>query len=182
MNADRGATRAKACPTTQRTSTGPSSAVRLSAGGSIVLALLCTAASFTFAMPLVRLFNQNGGESIVYGAEFLRILCLGGPFSAWAYACISIFQGVGRSRASLALALMRKGALDIPMMFLLRLAWPVYGIVAATPVTDMIVCLAAVLLYARFVKRHGEDKVKREVEEEEDPVPLDKSPAPAYHR
>ncbi len=159
------------------------SAVRISAGGSIVLALLCTAASFTFAMPLVRLFNQNGGESIVYGAEFLRILCLGGPFSAWAYACISIFQGVGRSRASLALALMRKGALDIPMMFLLRLAWPVYGIVAATPVTDMIVFLAAVLLYVRFVKQHGEDKVKREEEEEEeDPVPLDKSPTPAYHR
>ena len=134
------------------------SAVRISAGGSIVLALLCTAVSFVFAMPLVRIFNQNGGESIVFGAEFLRILCLGGPFSAWAYACISIFQGVGRSKSSLALALMRKGALDIPLMFLLRLVSPVYGIVAATPAADMVVCLAAALLYVRFVRRHGADK------------------------
>ena len=134
------------------------SAVRISAGGSIVLALLCTAVSFVFAMPLVRLFNQNGGESIVFGAEFLRILCLGGSFSAWAYACISIFQGVGRSKSSLALALMRKGALDIPLMFLLRLVSPVYGIVAATPAADMVVCLAAALLYVRFVRRHGADK------------------------
>jgi len=134
------------------------SAVRISAGGSIVLALLCTAVSFVFAMPLVRIFNQNGGESIVFGAEFLRILCLGGSFSAWAYACISIFQGVGRSKSSLALALMRKGALDIPLMFLLRLISPVYGIVAATPAADMVVCLAAALLYVRFVRRHGADK------------------------
>jgi len=134
------------------------SAVRISAGGSIVLALLCTAVSFVFAMPLVRLFNQNGGESIVFGAEFLRILCLGGSFSAWAYACISIFQGVGRSKSSLTLALMRKGALDIPLMFLLRLVSPVYGIVAATPAADMVVCLAAALLYVRFVRRHGADK------------------------
>ena len=146
------------------------SAVRLSAGGSIVLALLCTGISFTFAMPLVRLFNQNGGESIVYGAEFLRILCLGGPFSAWAYACISIFQGVGRSRASLALALMRKGALDIPLMFLLRLVSPVCGIVAATPAADTVVCLAAAMLYARFVRRHGADKAKPSPAEIPDPA------------
>ena len=146
------------------------SAVRISAGGSIVLALLCTAVSFVFAMPLVRIFNQNGGESIVFGAEFLRILCLGGPFSAWAYACISIFQGVGRSKSSLALALMRKGALDIPLMFLLRLVSPVYGIVAATPAADMVVCLAAALLYVRFVRRHGADKAMPAQSEFPDPT------------
>ena len=146
------------------------SAVRISAGGSIVLALLCTAVSFVFAMPLVRIFNQNGGESIVFGAEFLRILCLGGSFSAWAYACISIFQGVGRSKSSLTLALMRKGALDIPLMFLLRLVSPVYGIVAATPAADMVVCLAAALLYVRFVRRHGADKAMPAPSEFPDPT------------
>ena len=141
------------------------SAVRLSAGGSIVLALFCTSVSLIFAMPLVRLFNQNGGESIVYGAAFLRILCLGGPFSAWAYACISIFQGVGRSKASLALALMRKGALDIPLMFLLRFASPDCGIVAATPLADLAVCLAAAGIYIRFVRRHGRDKERQKRED-----------------
>ena len=140
-------------------------AVRLSAGGSIVLALLCTAVSFSFAWPLVHLFNQHGGESVLFGAVFLRILCLGGPFSAWAYACISIFQGVGKSKASLALALMRKGALDIPLMFVLRLFIPIYGIVAATPIADAVVCLAAALLYLRFVRRHGQDKTPLPLED-----------------
>ena len=146
-------------------------AVLFSAGGSIVLALLCAAVSFSFALPLVRLFNRNGGESVLYGAQFLRILCVGGPFSAWAYACISIFQGVGKSKASLLLALLRKGALDIPLMFLLRIFLPVYGIVAATPLADAVVCLAAALLYIRFVRRHGKDKIRVPEEEPEEPAP-----------
>ena len=141
--------------------------VRLSAGGSIVLALCCTAVSLAFAEPLVRLFNQHGSASVEYGAAFLRILCIGGPFSAWATACISFFQGAGRSRTSLSLALMRKGALDIPLMFLLRLAFPVCGIVAATPAADAAVCLAAAVLYARFVKR-GPDP-EREIDAAEYP-------------
>ncbi|MER2298842.1 MAG: DUF1330 domain-containing protein, partial [Pseudomonas sp.] len=35
-----------------------------------------------------------------YGGSFLRILCLGGPFSAFAYAVISFFQAVGESKKS----------------------------------------------------------------------------------
>ena len=128
-------------------------AVRLSAGASVGLAVVCMAVSLIFAVPLVRLFNQGGGLSVQLGAHFLRILCIGGPFSAWAYSCISIFQGVNENRRSLVLALMRKGVLDIPMMFLLRLPFPLSGIVAATPVTDGIVCLAAAILYTRFVHR-----------------------------
>ncbi len=128
-------------------------AVRLSAGASVGLAVVCMAVSLVFAVPLVRLFNHGGGLSVQLGAHFLRILCVGGPFSAWAYSCISIFQGVNENRRSLVLALMRKGVLDIPMMFLLRIPFPLSGIVAATPVTDGVVCLAAVILYVRFVRR-----------------------------
>ncbi|MBR5366781.1 MAG: hypothetical protein IK132_11110 [Clostridia bacterium] len=131
-------------------------AVRLSAGASVGLAVLCMTVSLIFAVPLVRLFNQHGGESVALGAHFLRILCVGGPFSAWAYSCISIFQGVNENRRSLLLALMRKGVLDIPLMFILRIAFPLSGIVAATPLTDGIVCLAAAILYLRFVRRHVE--------------------------
>ena len=131
-------------------------AVRLSAGASVGLAVLCMTVSLIFAVPLVRLFNQHGGESVALGAHFLRILCVGGPFSAWAYSCISIFQGVNENRRSLLLALMRKGVLDIPLMFILRIAFPLSGIVASTPLTDGIVCLAAAILYLRFVRRHVE--------------------------
>ena len=127
--------------------------VRLSAGASVTLALLCMAVSLVFAEPLVRLFNRNGEESVLLGALFLRILCVGGPFSAWAYACISIFQGVGENRRSLILALMRKGILDIPLMFVLRLFMPLTGIVAATPIADVAVCVTAAFVYAAFIRK-----------------------------
>ena len=84
------------------------------------------------------------------GAKCLRILSLGGPFSACAYAFISFFQAVGESKKSFLLAILRKGVLDIPMMFALEKLLPVYGIVWATPLTDMVCCVAAVDLFLRF--------------------------------
>ena len=149
--------------------------IRLSAGCSVLLACACTAVSLLFAPPLIRLFNANGMDSVDLGALFLRILCLGGPFSAWAYSCISIFQGVGENGQSLVLALLRKGVVDIPMMFILRTWWPLTGIVAATPITDAIVCAVAAILYIRFINKvHRSDEHHRTPEEavEELAVPM----------
>lgn len=117
------------------------------------LALLCTAAYVIFAPQLVGLFFKYDSPSLYYGAAFLRILCLGAPFSAAAYSCISFFQAAGHGREAFALALLRKGLLDIPLMFLLASVLPVYGIAAATPVTDAICCAAAVVLLRRYLNR-----------------------------
>ena len=89
----------------------------------------------------------------MYGARFLRILCVGGPFSACAYAIISFFQAVGKSRKSFLLAIMRKGILDIPMMFILVRAIPIFGIVWATPIADVLCCFAALALFGAFLHR-----------------------------
>ena len=126
------------------------SAVRISAAISVSLSALCTTACLIFSRQLVGLFIQHESDSILYGARFLRILCLGGPFSACAYAIISFFQAVGQGRKSLLLALLRKGILDIPMMFLLLRAIPLYGIVWATPIADVLCCATALTLFTEF--------------------------------
>ena len=108
------------------------------------------AASLLLSRPLIALFIQHGSDSVTYGARFLRILCLGGPFSACAYAIISFFQAVGESRKSFVLAVLRKGLLDIPMMFMLLRAIPVYGIVWATPIADLLCCVTALMLFTVF--------------------------------
>ncbi len=128
-------------------------AVRISTGISVALSALWMAASLAFSQPLVGLFIQHESESVAYGARFLRILCLGGPFSAFAYAIISFFQAVGESRKSFLLAILRKGVLDIPMMFLLLRPLPVYGIVWATPIADVLCCVTAVTLFTSFSRR-----------------------------
>ena len=129
------------------------SAVGISTAISVGLAGLCMAASLLFSRRFISVFIQHDTGSTDYGAAFLRILCLGGPFSACAYACISFFQAIGQSGKSFILAVLRKGVLDIPLMFLLGRLLPVYGIVWATPIADCLCCAVAVLLFTAFMRR-----------------------------
>ena len=80
---------------------------------------------------------------------------LGGPFSASAYTYISFFQAVGEGRKSFLLAILRKGIVDIPMMFLLGALAAVYGIVAATPLADILCCLTAHVIFTAYLRKLG---------------------------
>ena len=95
---------------------------------SVSLATLCMIANLLLAPQMIDIFLETP-ESIDYGARFLRILTIGAPFSACAYAFISFFQAVGSGLKSFVLAILRKGILDIPMMFILNAVYPIYGIV-----------------------------------------------------
>ena len=128
--------------------------VSLSMGISVGLAALCTIVCLLWSRPLIGLFIRHGSDSVRYGADFLRILCLGAPFSACAYTCISFFQATGKGMRSFFLAVFRKGVLDIPLMFLLRIVSPVYGMVWATPVTDGVCCVLSLVLFAVFLRAH----------------------------
>ncbi|MDE6107529.1 MAG: cation transporter [Oscillospiraceae bacterium] len=129
--------------------------VTLSTVVSVVVASVCTLLCLLFSNFFIGVFIQPGSDSLEYGARFLRILCLGAPFSACAYACISFFQAVGRGRKSFVLAILRKGILDIPLMFILQAAIPIYGIVWATPITDVVCCILALYLFFRFLRKHA---------------------------
>lgn len=133
--------------------------VYLSATMSIIISIFCMTVSFVFSHQLVDLFLEAGGESHSYGSVFLRIMCIGAPFSAWAYTVISFFQATGHMTKSLILALLRKGILDIPLMFVLNALYPTYGIVCATPAADVICCITAVVLFVMFMKKHGHDQL-----------------------
>ena len=61
-------------------------------------------------------------------------------------------------RKSLVLALLRKGILDIPLMFFLNVYYGRYGLVSATPIADVVCCITAAILFFIFLSRHGHDK------------------------
>lgn len=120
---------------------------------AIAVAGVCMVICLLLAPQLVGIFIRHASSSLNYGAAFLRILCLGAPFSAGAYTYITFFQAVGEGRRSFLLAILRKGILDIPLMFLLRVPLPIYGIVAATPIADAVCCGVSIFLFRRYVKR-----------------------------
>ncbi len=133
-------------------------AVLYSMGISVLLATLCMTCCLLFSHSLVSIFilEEQQLESLNYGSLFLRILCLGGPFSACAYATISFFQATGKGTRSFCLAILRKGILDIPMMFVLNALIPTCGIVMATPITDVICCVISIVLFLAFLRSHRE--------------------------
>ena len=113
---------------------------------------VCMAGSILLSRPLIKLFIQSDAAALEYGARFLRILCIGCPFSACAYALISFFQAVGKGRKSTALAMLRKGILDIPLMLLMRHWLDGCGLVMATPIADAACCAVSLALYFRFMQ------------------------------
>lgn len=125
--------------------------VTISMAISVALSALCMTVCLAFNRQLVGLFIRGEASSLEYSAHFLRILCLGAPFSACAYAIISFFQAVGCGFKSFVLAILRKGVLDIPMMFVFNEFCPVYGVVWATPVADILCSAAAVCLFTSFL-------------------------------
>ena len=134
------------------------SAIRVSHNLAVATASVCMAASLLWARPLIGIFIRNGSASLDFGTLFLRVLCVGGPFSASAYTYISFFQATGEGGKSFLLALLRKGIVDIPLMFLLRRLLPVVGIVMATPLADALCCIVANFLFAAYM-RHLKDSV-----------------------
>ena len=128
------------------------SSVRVAHLSSILIASLCMIGNLAFAHFLIGLFIHTESDSLQYGIVFLRILCVGGPFSASAYAIISFFQATGKGGKSFLLAILRKGLIDIPLMFALRPLFPVYGIVMATPLADAFCCIAANWMFTLFLR------------------------------
>lgn len=137
--------------------------VFISGAISLGFALACMLVSLIWAEPLSNIFVHEPA-SISASARFLRILCIGAPFSALAYTVISFFQAVGKAWRSLILALLRKGILDIPMMYAF------YGvsvanslgpdlIVWATPIADIACSAVALILIAYYLKKNGKNKV-----------------------
>ena len=127
--------------------------LRVSHAASVCVAAVCMGLNLALANRMIGLFIRTDSDSLRYGTEFLRILCIGGPFSASAYTIISFFQATGHGKKSFLLAILRKGVVDIPLMLLLNRVLPVYGIVLATPLADALCCAAANAMLVTFLKQ-----------------------------
>ena len=113
-----------------------------------------SAGYWIFAGPLVRLFLNNA-EVVAYGSVFLRGACLAIPFLAVDFTCVFTFQSVGMGGTTLVLALCRKLLLEIPLLFALNWAFPLYGLPYAQPVTEVVLALLGLALLRRVLREKG---------------------------
>ena len=140
-----------------------------STGITTFVAIICMVSNILLAKPLCDIFTSSS-DSLNFAVQYLIIFSIGAPFSAFAYSVISFFQAIGKAWRSLILALLRKGILDIPLMFILSSLTNVYGviwatpsadivccglIVAATPIADAVCCITAIILFIIYLRGHA---------------------------
>ena len=121
-------------------------------GVSLGFALLCLAAYELFAPALTGLFI-NDARTIAYSAAFLRIMVVAMPMMSVCYPMIVQFQAMGKVKESLVCSILRKGVLDIPLLFLLNALFPLYGCMAVQPIVDSVSLVVALWFYRRL--RHA---------------------------
>lgn len=126
-------------------------------GLSIALgfALFCLVLYEIFAPALAGFFIKDE-KTVGYAASFLRLMVTAMPLMSVCYPMIIRFQAMGRAKESLVVSILRKGVIDIPLLFLMDAVWPLYGLMLVQPIVDGISVTAAALLSGRL--RKGRDR------------------------
>lgn len=106
---------------------------------------------FLFPGTAVGLFIEDP-ETVAYGTRFLRGLCLGIPLLGIDFLAVGVFQATGKGTYALVFALLRKLALEIPLLFLLNALFGVNGLPYAQPVSELVMAAAAVAVLARLFR------------------------------
>lgn len=104
-----------------------------------------------FAEHILRFFI-NDPQTVVIGANFLRIRCLATPFMFMCFHLVNLFQAVGKGRQALFLAVVRWAVFNIPILFLFNGIFGMYGIVCTQIVADICTVAVSFYVYGRFAR------------------------------
>ena len=116
---------------------------------AVGFSVVCVSGYEVFAPALVRIFIGDA-QTIAYGTKLLRIMVLAMPMMSVCYPMITQFQAMGRMRESLICSILRKGSLDIPLLFVLNALFPLYGCAAVQPIVDCICMIVAIYFYKKL--------------------------------
>ena len=118
-------------------------------GISFGFSMLCVTIYEIFASHLTGLFIGNAA-TIAYSARFLRIMVVAMPMMSLCYPMIIQFQAMGKAKESLVCSILRKGVLDIPLLFLMDSLIPLYGCMTVQPIVDTLSLITAVYFYRKI--------------------------------
>lgn len=140
------------------------SSIKCSFAYSIAVSTLGAVLLFTCAVPVIKFFI-NDEQTVSYGQHFLRVICITCPAISITMMIISVFQATGQKVRPMIVSLLRKGGFDVPFMFIMNSAHGANGIPWATPISDLLAMLTALILFIPYWKRLN-SKIKAPNEEE----------------
>lgn len=117
---------------------------------SVGFAVLCFVVYELWARQLGLLFTQEP-VTVDYIAPFLRTQVIAMPFMAVCYPSIILFQAMEHTREALICSILRKGVVDIPLLFLMDALWPLFGCLWVQPIVDFTAMVVAVCFLRRIL-------------------------------
>lgn len=96
-----------------------------------------------------RIFIRDA-DTILYGAEFLRVLCIAVAIYPLLFVIIAVFQAVGEGIKPFVLSLINKGSLDIVLFFVIRKMFGLEYILWATPIMSAVALTVGIVLIRRM--------------------------------
>lgn len=125
--------------------------VSLSRLVGLVIAAISIVLYEIFAGEILRFFI-NDEQTVLIGANFLRVRCLATPFMFMCFHLVNLFQAVGKGNNALFLAVVRWAVFNIPLLFLFNAVFGMYGIVCTQMVADICTVAVSFYVYHRFVR------------------------------
>ena len=101
-----------------------------------------------FTKPIVNVFLTDQ-SALDYGVKFTRLILVSAFFMGVFCIMMSMLQAIGAVKSSLFAALSREGIIYIPLVFILKAAFGLNGIVAAQPLAELI-SLVIVVFFVRY--------------------------------
>ena len=125
--------------------------------------LLGTTISVVFSLGCLIIFEIWGrwlaawfiddAQTIDFAAAFLRCLVIAMPLMAICYPMIILFQAMGKAKEALICSLLRKGLVDIPVIFVMDCLIPLYGCMCVQPIVDTIALICTIFIYRRIMSQ-----------------------------
>ena len=119
---------------------------------TVAVAVVGALLLFLGAVPVIRFFIDDA-ETVRYGQHFLRVICITCPAISVAMMIMTVFQATGQKLQPLILSFLRKGGLDIPFMYMMNALVGLDGIPWATPMSDFIAMMTAVVMFIPYWKK-----------------------------
>lgn len=113
-----------------------------------------------FTKQLVTFFVPGQPDTITYGVEFLHIIEVAVPLCSICFATNTVFQATGKKFSSFILSILRKGVLDIPLMYILVNAVGELGVLWATPIAETLSVFVAIALLIPFLIKNAKRNSK----------------------
>lgn len=124
-------------------------------GIGLSIAAVCLVVMQLMPGQLVGLFIQDA-ETVAHGTVLLKAASLAQPFLIVDFICVGLFQAVGMGKESLILALSRKAALEIPLIYVMA-RFGLYALPYSQVLAEVGVAVIAVLLLLRLFRQMGRE-------------------------